>query len=246
MSLDPVTIDWTDFEAVLFDLDGVLTSTARVHAAAWKRTFDEFLAERHPDQAPFDRDHDYRSHVDGRPRYDGVATFLASRDIHLPWGDPADPPGWDTVCAVGNRKNEMVTALLAIEGAEVYPGSLALLDYLAPLDLALAVVSASANAGAVLQTAGIAERFKVLVDGLVAREMRLEGKPHPAPFLEAARRLDVAPGRAVVVEDAVAGVEAGVAGAFGAVVGVDRHDDPAALAAAGATLVVSDLGVLAR
>ncbi|MGH8912658.1 MAG: HAD family hydrolase, partial [Acidimicrobiia bacterium] len=148
MSIEPAsTIDWTAFDAVLFDLDGVLTSTARLHAAAWKRTFDEFLADRHPpSQAPFDIDSDYRAYVDGRPRFDGVATFLESRDIHLPWGDPGDPPGWDTVCAIGNSKNEMVTAILRSEGVEVYPGSLDLLDYLAPIGVALAVVSASANA----------------------------------------------------------------------------------------------------
>ena len=246
MSNQPAsTIDWTAFDAVLFDLDGVLTSTARLHAAAWKRTFDEFLADRHPSsQPPFDIDSDYRAYVDGRPRFDGVATFLESRDIHLPWGDPGDAPGWDTVCAIGNSKNEMVTAILRSEGVEVYPGSLDLLDYLAPIGVALAVVSASANAAAVLRAAGIAERFRVRVDGVVAADLALAGKPAPDPFLEAARRLGVAPGRAVVVEDAVAGVEAGVAGRFGFVVGVDRHGDPESLRRAGATLVVSDLGEL--
>lgn len=245
MSTDPQrTIDWTAFDAVLFDLDGVLTSTARVHAAAWKRTFDEFLATLNAAQPPFDTDGDYRAYVDGRPRFDGVATFLESRDIHLPWGDPGDPPGWATVCAIGNRKNELVTAILQTEGVEVYPGSLALLEYLAPFNLALAVVSASANAAAVLAAAGIAERFAVRVDGVVAADLALAGKPAPDPFLEAARRLGVAPARAVVVEDAVSGVEAGAAGHFGVVVGVDRHDDPGALSRAGATLVVSDLGDL--
>ncbi|HJR91764.1 MAG TPA: beta-phosphoglucomutase family hydrolase [Acidimicrobiia bacterium] len=238
------TIDWPSFDAVLFDLDGVLTSTARVHAAAWKRTFDDFLAAVAPDQTPFDIAADYRAHVDGRPRYDGVATFLASRGIELPRGDPSDPPGWGTICAVGNKKNDLVTELLATEGAEVYPGSQALLDALIPLDLALAVVSASANAADVLAAAGIGDRFEVLVDGRVAAELGLAGKPQPDPFLEAARRLGVQPARAVVVEDAVAGVEAGVAGGFGAVIGVDRHHDPDALATAGATIVVSDLGEL--
>ncbi len=238
------TIDWPSFDAVLFDLDGVLTSTARVHAAAWKRTFDDFLAAVAPDQTPFDITADYRSHVDGRPRYDGVATFLASRGIELPWGDPSDPPSWGTICAVGNKKNDLVTELLATEGAEVYPGSRALLDALIPLELALAVVSASANAADVLTAAGIGDRFEVLVDGRVAAELGLAGKPQPDPFLEAAHRLGVEPARAVVVEDAVAGVEAGVAGGFGAVIGVDRHHDPDALATAGATIVVADLGEL--
>lgn len=236
---------WTDYRAVLFDLDGVLTPTATVHAEAWKRAFDEFLdAWAHSTgttQEPFDVDADYRAHVDGRPRYDGVAAFLGSRGIDLPWGDPGDPPGFATICAVGNLKNELVTEILQTRGIEAYPGSLRLIDALEDLGLTLAVVSASANAGAVLEGAGIARRFQVRVDGVVASELGLAGKPRPDPFLEAARRAGVEPADAVVVEDAVAGVEAGVAGEFGAVIGVDRHDDPAGLETAGATLVVADL-----
>lgn len=241
-----MTFDWTRFDAVLFDLDGVLTPTAKVHAAAWKKSFDEALEHLYGDDyVPFDLDHDYRAHVDGRPRYEGVATFLSSRGIDLPRGDPSDPPGYDTVCAIGNLKNSRFVEILGSEGVDPYSGSVALLDHLHELGLGMAVVSASANASAVLAAAGLSERFEVLVDGVVAAEMKLAGKPEPDPFLEAARRLGTEPARTVVVEDAVAGVEAGVAGNFGAVIGVDRHDDPEGLGAAGADLVVSDLGGLA-
>ena len=237
--------DWSEYEAVLFDLDGVLTSTAALHAAAWKRTFDAVLRElKGPDEEPFDIDADYRTYVDGRPRYDGVAAFLASRGIELPWGDPSDEPGIDTVCAIGNRKNELFNAVLAEDGVEVFPGSLALLDHLEELGVRCGVVSSSKNAGPVLEAAGIRHRFEVVVDGIVSAEEWLAGKPAPDAFLEAARRMNVTPERCVVVEDAVSGVEAGVGGYFGAVVGVDRHGDPEALRRAGADVVVSDLGEL--
>ena len=236
---------WTDYRAVLFDLDGVLTPTATLHAAAWKRAFDDFLgawaASTGTTQRPFDMDRDYREYVDGRPRYDGVAAFLASRRIELPWGDAGDEPGFDSVCALGNLKNRLVNEILESEGVTPYPGSVRLLDALRPLDLVLGVVSSSANAGAVLAGAGLADRFDVLVDGVVASELGLRGKPAPDPFLEGARRAGTEPAGAVVVEDAIAGVEAGVAGGFGAVIGVDRHQDPAGFTEAGATVVVSDL-----
>ena len=239
----PPSLDWLSFNAVLFDLDGVLTPTALVHAAAWRETFDESLPRigaQGADRGPF-TDLDYRRFVDGRPRYEGVASFLESRNISLPWGDPEDPPGVDTISAIGNKKNEMVSRILDTTRIEPYPGSLALLDFLAPTDISLAVVSSSANAAAVLDSAGISDRFPVRVDGVVSSEMGLAGKPAPDTFLEAARRLDVAPEQAVVVEDAEAGVAAGVAGGFGAVVGVDRVGEPAALIKAGATIVVTDL-----
>ena len=240
------TFDWDRFEGVLFDLDGVLTPTARVHASAWKRTFDAVLEDlTGPDFQPFDAGEEYRRYVDGRPRYDGVATFLESRNIHLPRGDRSDPPGYDTVCAIGNLKNTLITRVIAEEGVEAYPGSLALLDHLESLaGMRLAVVSASANALAVLEAAAMRARFPVIVDGVVARELGLAGKPEPDPFLEAARRLGVDPANAVVLEDAVAGVEAGVAGGFGAVIGVDRHSDPGPLWEAGADVVVEDLAEL--
>jgi len=238
-------VEWTDFEAVLFDLDGVLTPTARVHAAAWKRTFDDVLGYLSAgDFTPFDVDEEYRSYVDGRPRYDGVATFLAARGIELPWGHPSDDPGNDTICAIGNLKNLLVGRVLAEEGVQAYPGSLALLDELGALDLRLAVVSASANAASVLAAAGIADRFDVRVDGVVTAELGLAGKPEPDSFLEAARRLPVSPEKAVVVEDAVAGVQAAIKGRFGLVIGVDRHDDPGGLRSAGADVIVSDLSEL--
>lgn len=238
-------MDWAAFEAVLFDLDGVLTPTAEVHSAAWKRAFDQVLEHLEgPGFSPFDADAEYRAYVDGRPRYDGVANFLASRQIDRPWGDPSDPPGFDTICAIGNLKNQLVRRILREDGVDAYPGSLRLLDHLDPLGIKLAVVSASANAGEVLASAHLADRFDATVDGNVSAELDLAGKPEPDPFLEAARRLGVAPETAVVVEDAVAGVEAGVNGGFGMVIGVDRHDDPAALLSAGADVVVSDLAEL--
>lgn len=237
--------DWSGFDAALFDLDGVLTSTAAVHAAAWKETFDDALPHlTETPQAPFDVGRDYLAYVDGRPRYEGVATFLASRGIELPRGDPADAPGFDTVTAIGNLKNERLKRVLERGGIEAFPGSLALLDHLNHLGVRQAVVSASANAAAVLSAAGLLHRFDVRVDGVVARELGLAGKPAPDTFLEASRRLGTSPSRAVVVEDAVAGVQAGVAGGFGAVIGVDRHDDPSGLKAAGADVVVTDLGEL--
>lgn len=240
-----VSFDWTRYEAVLFDVDGVLTSTASVHAAAWKQTFDAVLLRlADGEHQPFDIDTDYRAYVDGRPRYEGVATFLASRQIALPRGEVTDPPGYDTVCAVGNLKNELVAAFLREGQVDPFPGSVALLDHVDRLGLKMAVVSASANARAVLSAAGLLDRFEVRVDGVVAADQHLAGKPAPDTFLEAARRLGTAPEAAVVVEDAVAGVQAGVAGRFGAVIGVDRHDDPDGLVAAGADIVVPDLGEL--
>lgn len=238
-------VDWSAFDAVLFDLDGVLTDTAAAHAAAWKRTFDAFLAERavRTGERPFD-DEDYRRYVDGRPRYDGVVSFLASRGIALPKGDPTDPPDAETVCGLGNRKNAVLLAFLEEHGVQPFPGSVALLRSLSGQGVRLAVVSASANCEAVLHAAGLNGFFEARVDGIVAAERGLHGKPAPDSFLEAARRLGVDPAHAVVVEDAVSGVEAGRSGGFGLVVGVDRRSDPRPLLEAGADLVVSDLAEL--
>ncbi|MGH8926037.1 MAG: HAD family hydrolase [Acidimicrobiia bacterium] len=236
------TVDWELYEAVLFDLDGVLTDTARVHAKAWKETFDEFLATK--GEPPFTIEGDYRKFVDGRPRYQGVATFFASRGISLPWGEPADHPDKETVCGVGNRKNELVNELIAAEGVAVYPGSLRLLEHLAGMKMKMAVVTSSANAATVLAGAKLDSFFGVRVDGELAAQLGLAGKPHPDPFLKAAKLLGVDPGPAVVIEDAASGVAAGKAGGFGLVVGVCRHDDPRTLRQAGADLVVDDLGEL--
>ncbi len=231
------------FEAVLFDLDGVLTDTARLHAEAWKHTFDAVLEQQAAGAGfrPFDPVSDYRRYVDGRPRFDGVRAFLEARGIHLPEGDPADPPERDSVCGIGNRKNDRVARLMESEGVQAFPGSVAWLRQVRAEGLRTAVVSASENCQAVLRAAGIEELFDARVDGLTLTERGLPGKPAPDSFLEAARELGVAPERAVVVEDALAGVEAGAAGGFGLVIGVARKDDADDLARHGAHLVVLDL-----
>jgi beta-phosphoglucomutase family hydrolase len=237
------------YRAVLFDLDGVLTDTASIHSACWKQTFDRYLrarAERTGEPfVEFDAEGDYHRYVDGKPRYDGVRSFLASRNITLPEGNPADSPGTDTICALGNRKNVLINEVLATEGVEPYPGSLRLLDELETAGVHMAVVSSSKNAPAVLDAAGIAPRFETVVDGTVAAKSGLPGKPAPDTFLDAARRLGVPREEAVVVEDAISGVEAGRNGAFGLVIGVARAGNEDALSAAGADLVVADLGELA-
>ena len=238
-------VDWSPYRAVLFDLDGVLTDTASLHSAAWKETFDGFLADRHGESyRPFDSGADYLEYVDGKPRYQGVDSFLRSRDIYLPWGDPEDPPGDSTVCALGNLKNQMVGRRLRQQGVVPYPGSLRFLEMVQAQGMTVGLVTSSANAGAVLEAAGLGSNFQVRVDGQVAAALGLAGKPAPDPFLEAARRLGVSPAQAVVVEDAASGVEAGRAGGFGLVIGVARHGNRVDLLAAGADLVVGDLAEL--
>ena len=228
--------------AVLFDLDGVITPTAEVHMRAWARMFEQLFRDRGV-QPPY-TDQDYFQHLDGRPRYDGVAALLASRGIEVPWGDPSDPDDADTVCGIGNRKNGYFSSLLEAEGIAAYPGSLAVLDRLAALGIPAAVVSSSKNAVPVLAAAHLGDRFPVIVDGVVAHDEGLPGKPRPDIFLAGAARLQVDPANAVVVEDAVSGVAAGAAGGFGLVVGVDRGVGSAALRDAGADLVVGDLADL--
>jgi len=234
--------------ACLFDLDGVLTQTALVHNAAWKETFDAFLRvwskEHDVPFVPFDSAADYHHYVDGRQRADGVRTFLASRGITLPEGSPDDPPEAETVNGVGNRKNVLVLERIAAGDVQVYPGSVAYLQAVRAAGLRRAVVSASANCREVLRAAGIEDMLGVRVDGVVARELGLPGKPKPDTFLEGARRLGVDPANAVVFEDALAGVEAGRAGGFGFVVGVDRVGQAAALREHGADIVVRDLAEL--
>ena len=230
--------------AVLFDLDGVLTPTAEVHRAAWKRTFDRLIRHVHGDEAPPFTVDDYLRYVDGKPRYAGVHDFLASRGIGLPTGQPSDHPSLETEAGVGNMKNQQFGEVLASEGVTPYPGSVRLLDHLDERDIAVAVVSSSANAPAVLDAAGLADRFQVVIDGVVARERLLPGKPAPDTYLAAAELLGVDPSDAAVVEDATSGVEAGAAGGFGLVVGVAREGNHSALRSAGADLVVDDLGDL--
>ena len=235
-------------DAVVFDTDGVLTDTARVHAAAWAQLFDGYLERRAARLGERSRPFtgaDYLRHVDGRPRYDGVAAFLDSRGIALPWGDPSDPPGRETVCGHGNAKDRQFAAHLRRHGAQAFPASADLVVRLRTAGVRTAVVSASRNMRAVLASAGLRGLFDAEVDGIEADRLRLSGKPDPALFLEAARRLRVAPYRAAVVEDALAGVEAGRRGGFGLVIGVDRGGQAAALAERGAHLVVADLGELA-
>lgn len=243
-----VHVDWSKYKAVLIDLDGVLTDTARVHSSAWKETFDKYLRRRVEGTrerfVPFDIGSDYRKYVDGKPRFDGVDTFLRSRNIVLPWGDPSDPPGYETVCAIGNKKNLLIGRKLEQYGVDVYPGSVPVLKELLEKGMALAVVTSSANATAVLEAAGLGHFFRAQVDGMVCAERGLRGKPNPDPFLEAARQLGVGPSEAVVIEDAISGVQAGAKGEFGLVIGVDRHGNKAALIDAGADLVIGDLAEL--
>jgi beta-phosphoglucomutase family hydrolase len=232
-----------DVTACLFDLDGVLTKTATVHAAAWKRTFDEFLQGREG-QAPFDEEHDYTAYVDGKPRLDGVRSFLGSRGITLPEGSEDDPPDAETVHGLGTRKNDLVNEVLEQQGVEVYEGSVRFVCAARDAGLHRAVVSSSSNTDAVLRSAGIADLFEGVVDGVVAQREHLRGKPEPDTFLAGARAVGVEPRQAVVFEDALAGVEAGRAGGFGFVVGVNRHGAAGALREHGADLVVDDLAQL--
>lgn len=234
--------------ACLFDLDGVLTRTATVHAAAWKEMFDDYLRERATREGtefvPFDAVDDYDEYVDGRPREDGVRTFLASRGVHLPEGTPDDAPQAETVNGLGNRKNALVLRRIREDGVEPYEGSVRFVHAARDAGLRCAVVSSSANCRDVLAAAGIEDLFEQRIDGVVAHERRLRGKPAPDTYLEGARVLGTDPDAAAVFEDALAGVEAGRAGRFGVVVGVDRVGQADQLRAHGADIVVRDLAEL--
>ena len=234
--------------ACLFDLDGVLTKTAQVHAAAWQEMFDAYLRERAEKQGepfvPFDRASDYDQYVDGKPRYEGVQSFLGSRGIELPRGAPSDPPDAETVDGLGNRKNEIVLRLIHEHGVEAYEGSVRYVRAVAAAGLPRAVVSSSTNCRDVLAAAGIEDLFDARIDGVVAEREHLRGKPAPDTFLAGARALGVPASQGAVFEDALAGVAAGRAGSFGFVVGVDRAGQADALRKHGADLVVSDLSEL--
>ena len=234
--------------ACLFDLDGVLTQTAKVHAAAWKSMFDEFLrgwSERHGQLfVPFDEVEDYDRYVDGKPRYDGVRSFLDSRGITLAQGTAADPPSTETIDGLGNRKNELVLKLIEEQGVEPYEGSVSYVHAVIEAGLKRAVVSSSTNCRDVLRAAGIGDLFDEIVDGVVADREHLNGKPAPDTYLAGARAVGVEPRQAAVFEDALAGVEAGRAGSFGFVVGVDRTGQADALREHGADVVVRDLAEL--
>lgn len=232
----------------LFDLDGVLTQTAKVHDAAWTQMFDDFLRERASQSGqpfmPFDPGHDYDEYVDGKPRADGTRSFLASRGIELPEGGPDDPPDAQTVNGLGNRKNVLLLEMIRTQGVEPYEGSVRYVRAVRDAGLRRAVVSSSANCHDVLVAAGIDDLFEVRIDGVVARREHLRGKPAPDTFLAGARALGLEPAEAAVYEDALAGVEAGRAGHFGFVVGVDRVGQAEALKAHGADIVVEDLAEL--
>jgi beta-phosphoglucomutase family hydrolase len=232
----------------LFDLDGVLTQTAKVHDAAWKEMFDDYLRERSRTAGepfvPFDPVADYDEYVDGKPRADGTRSFLESRGIHLPEGSDDDPPDADTVHGLGNRKNEIVLRKIREDGVEAYPGSVAYLRAVKEAGLPRAVVSSSANCKDVLIAAGIEDLFDARIDGVVAEQQHLHGKPAPDTYLAGAKALGITPAAGCVYEDALAGVAAGRAGQFGFVVGVDRVGQAAELKQHGADVVVKDLSEL--
>ena len=236
-----------EYDAMLFDLDGVLTSTAALHEAAWKSMFDDFLRMRAEEEdepfAAFERD-DYLRYLDGKPRLDGVESFLESRRIRLHLGKVNAEPSMESIAGLGNRKNEMFNDLLESRGADPLPGAIEVVDAAREHGMKTAVVSSSANAERVITAAGLTDRFDAVVDGLVARRLGLAGKPAPDTFLEAARQLVVAPGRAIVLEDALAGVAAGRAGRFGLVIGIGPPASEPSLLSHGADRVIATLGVL--
>jgi beta-phosphoglucomutase family hydrolase len=234
--------------ACLFDMDGVITQTAKVHDAAWKEMFDEFLhdwsAAHNEPFVPFDPARDYDEYVDGKPRLEGTASFLESRGIKLPMGSESDPPGKQTIWGLGNKKNELILKVIARDGVQPYEGSVRYVKAVRAAGLRTAIVSSSANTEAALKAAGVDGLFEVRVDHQVAEARKLQGKPAPDTFLEAARMLGVPAANAAVFEDALAGVAAGRAGHFGFVVGVDRVGQAEALHEHGADVVVKDLAEL--
>jgi beta-phosphoglucomutase family hydrolase len=237
-----------EYEAILSDLDGVITKTARLHAAAWKRLFDDYLAHLAAQTGttfkPFDLEEDYRLHLDGKPRHEGVRDFLKSRGLSLPLGDPNDVPERETLYGMGNKKDTHFESALRESGVDVYPGTVEFLRLAKHVGLKMAVVSSSHHCGQILDAVALSPLFEVRIDGHDIDRLRLPGKPAPDAFLEAARLLGVEPRCAIVIEDALAGVRAGHAGGFGLVVGVDRQNQADALRKQGADLVVSDLGEL--
>jgi beta-phosphoglucomutase family hydrolase len=237
------------YDAVLLDLDGVITDTASVHAACWKQMFDEYLQKRATQRAeafrPFDPGADYRLYVDGKPRFDGVRDFLTSRGIQLPEGSPDDPPEAETVGGLGNHKNDLVNKIIEQVGVVPYEGSVKLIRQFRHQGFKIAVVTSSQNCAAVLKAAKLDAFFDIRVDGNTILAEHLAGKPAPDTFLMAAKLLGVEPSRAVVIEDALSGVEAGFNGKFGLVIGVARKGNVEELRHHGAHLVVNDLGELA-
>jgi beta-phosphoglucomutase family hydrolase len=241
-------INRDQYDAVLFDLDGVITDTANLHATCWKQTFDEYLQKRWREKGealqPFDIASDYRLYVDGKPRFDGVRDFLSSRAIELPEGNLEDPTNVETVCGLGNRKDDLVNDAIATFGVQPYDGSVRFIHQLHRSAFKIAVVTSSQNCTAVLEAAKLDKFFDVRVDGNIILSERLRGKPAPDTFLLAARLLGVEPRRTVVIEDAISGVQAGCAGNFGQVIGIARKGNADELKHHGAHLVVRDLDEL--
>lgn len=234
-----------DYEAVIFDMDGVVTKTASVHAHAWKRTFDEFLKSHAVANGevfrPFAHPQDYLAHVDGRPRYQGVDTFLKSREIELPFGKASDAAGFETVCSVGNRKNEVFNEVVETDGVALYGSTIALIDALRKAGVRIGLATSSRNSDLILEKTGVGELFETVVDGLVSAKLGLKGKPEPDIFTTAAFCLGVDYSRAIVVEDAVSGVQAGSRGGFALTLGLARENNEAELLEGGADVVVKDL-----
>ena len=234
------------YDAILFDLDGVMTTTEKIHSACWKKTFDEFLhswaSKKGEDFVPFNETDDYLEYVDGKPRYEGARGFLLSRAIELPEGDTNSPPGEESVFGLGNRKNQLFTETLEKKSPGIYQTSVALAHHLKEAGFRLAVVSSSRNCRAVMAAAGIEDLFEVTVDGVTAAEKGLRGKPQPDTFIEAASALGTKPARSIVIEDAAAGVAAGASGGFRLVIGVARKQNEEELFSGGADMVVRDLG----
>ena len=247
-SAGPVTLALEAFDAAVFDLDGVVTRTASLHAATWKKLFDAYLRDRAVRTSepfePFDIERDYLQYVDGKPRYEGIRSFLEARKIDLPFGSPDDPPGHHTVCGLGNRKNKLFNELLARDGVDVYESSVQLIRNLRKEKIKIGLVSSSKNTQAVLDAAGLADLFDACVDGIEAANLALKGKPHPDTFIHAVELLGVVPARAFGVEDALSGVAAIRSAGYGLVIGVDRGDQSAALHEHGADIVVQDLSEL--
>jgi beta-phosphoglucomutase family hydrolase len=246
MSKNPITRD--KYDAVLFDLDGVITDTASVHAKCWKKMFDEYLKRRSKEKGepfkPFEIATDYKLYVDGKPRFNGVRDFLTSRKINLPEGTHQDPSNAVTVGGLGNRKNDLINEIIENEGVEAYEGTITLARQIRDAGIKIAVVTSSQNCDVVLKAVNIKDLFEAQVDGNVIHELHLSGKPAPDSYLEDAKRLGVEPQRAVVVEDAISGVQAGRNGKFGLVIGVDRNGNAEELKKNGADIVVQDLGEL--
>ena len=244
----PINAQHPHYDGGIFDLDGVVTHTAQVHSRAWKKMFDEYMSEwaikNNQEQAPFDMETDYPIYVDGKPRYQGAQSFFDSRGIELPFGEPSDEARMETVCGLGNRKNEIYRELVKTDGVGIFDPTVAFINALRDRDLKIGLMSSSKNTRDIIRIAGLVELFDAVVDGITAEEEGMRGKPHPDVYLRCAEILDLDPGRSFVVEDAASGVEAGSRGKFGVVVGLAHGDQAEALRDAGADVVITDPAAL--